>query len=325
MRFATGRMRFTMQGSRSLLERPSRSRMRRVLVAALAALLGASVAAAAPMRPSERFHVSYQVPEDARYRTLHRELRASHLLEEVRGVLAPVHLPRTVTLALVECDGDANAYYDPDELSVSVCYEYVDELRRLATGPGKPAGITSRSAVHSKLLEIFLHEAGHALIDLRRIPVIGSQEEAADVFADVMLLHQRDRAVRETMLGIAWMYDQEARDSEDVHKPLADAHPLAGQRYYNTLCLAYGARPRLFAELARDDMLPAERAQGCGDEYRNAAYAVRKLMGPYLDFAQREGVHLASGAGRHAAPRKPTAAGATRSSTKSSRRAPGPM
>jgi hypothetical protein len=289
----------------------------------LLALAGLSAAAAAaPVRP-ERFRVVYQVPEDPRYRTLQRELRAAHLLEEVRGVLASVRLPRTLTLALVECDGDANAYYDPDDLSVSICYEYVDELRRLATGPGRPAGITPQNAVHSKLLEIFLHEAGHALIDLRRIPVIGSQEEAADVFADVVLLHQRDRAVRETMLGIAWMYDQEARDSAGDAKPLADAHPLAGQRYYNSLCLAYGARPRLFAELVRDGVLPEERAQGCGDEYRNAAYAVRKLMGPYLDFAQRDAVHLAV-AGRHAAPRGAAASGAARSSSKKgSRRADG--
>jgi hypothetical protein len=313
------------QGSPSPVGRQSTSRARRALAAVLVALLGASAAAAVPSVPprSDRFRVAYAVPDDPRYRALYRELRSAHLLEEVRGVLAVVHLPRVLTLALVECDGDANAYYDPDELSVSVCYEYVDELRRLATGPGRPPGITPQNAVHSKLLEIFLHEAGHALIDQRRIPVIGSQEEAADVFAHVMLLRRGDRTVRETMRGIAWMYDQEARDSAGDATPLADAHPLAGQRYYNSLCLAYGARPRLFADLVRDGVLPEERAQGCGDEYRNAAYAVRKLMGPYLDFAQRDAVHLAE-AGKHAAPRGAAASGAARSSSKKgSRRAAG--
>ncbi len=284
-------------------DRPSASARRRrlspgcVVVAAVLALLFAASdgMAAAPLQ-ADRFRVAYQVPDDSRHLPLYRELRAARVLEEVRLVLASVRLPRTVRLALVECDGDANAYYDPDQPSVSVCYEYVEELRRLAAGPGRPPGVTPQGALHGKLLEIFLHEAGHALVDLLRIPVFGSQEEAADVFANVVLLHVRERGLRETMLGIAWMYEQEASADADVVRNLADTHPLPGQRHYNCLCLAYGARPRLFADVVRDEHLPAGRAQTCGEEYRRAAYAVRKLMGPYLDGVPRGRAlaHLAS-------------------------------
>jgi hypothetical protein len=92
------------------------------------------------------------------------------------------------------------------------------------------------------------------------------------------------------------MYAQEAKDEPAVKRRLADTHLLAEQRYYNWLCLAYGAKPRVFAELAREDYLTAERAETCQDEYRRAAFAVSRLMGPYLDIGLRDRVfaHIAS-------------------------------
>src|SRR5205085_2479914 len=107
------------------------SGVRRALAAAAVSLLlgGASHAIAAPALKADRFRVSYQAPEDAGYTALYEELKASQVLEGFRSVLSFVRLPRVLRLVLVDCDGDANAYYDPDELTVSVCYEYVRELR----------------------------------------------------------------------------------------------------------------------------------------------------------------------------------------------------
>ena len=265
---------------------------RAAATAVLAAVLGsvASLAIAAPGLKPDRFRVSYQPPEDPTYTAMYEELQASQVLESLRSVLSFVRLPRTVRLVLVDCDGDANAYYDPDELTVSVCYEYVQELRKLAENPGRPAGVTAESAVRSKLLEIFLHESAHALFDQLRIPIIGRQEEAADVLAGVVILHMRSRSARETVQGITWMYAQEAKEERVGRKKLADVHLLAEQRYYNWMCLAYGARPALFADLVRDNVLTAERAETCQDEYRRAAFAVTKLMGPYLDIGLRDKV-----------------------------------
>ena len=281
--------------------RRASSLLRAAAKAALAALVGCvgSVAIAAPALKSDRFRVSYQPPEDPAYTAMYEELQASQVLESLRSVLSFVRLPRTVRLVLVDCDGDANAYYDPDELTVSVCYEYVRELRKLAENPGRPAGVSAEIAVRSKLLEIFLHESAHALFDQLRIPIIGRQEEAADVLAGVVILHMRSRSARETVQGITWMYAQEAKEERVGRRKLADVHLLAEQRYYNWMCLAYGARPALFADLVRDHVLTAERAETCQDEYRRAAYAVTKLMGPYLDIGLRDKVlaqHFVSGA-----------------------------
>jgi hypothetical protein len=275
------------------------SLLRVALAAIVAVAVGCGEALAAPQLKSDRFRVAYQPPEDKAFTAMYEDLQASQVLESLRSVLSFVRLPRTVRLVLVDCDGDANAYYDPDELSVSVCYEYVRELRQLAENPGRPAGISAESAVRSKLLEIFLHESAHALFDQLRIPIIGRQEEAADVLAGVVVLHMRSRSARDTVQGITWMYEQEAKVERVGRRKLADVHLLAEQRYYNWLCLAYGARPTLFADFVRDGMLTAERAETCQDEYRRSAYAVAKLMGPYLDVGLRDKVlahHFVPGA-----------------------------
>ncbi len=269
---------------RSLLRRGLAS----VLVAALACV--GFAASAAPQLKSDRFRVAYEAPEDRAYTAMYEELQAAQVLESFRSVLSFVRLPRTVRLVLVDCDGDANAYYDPDELTVSVCYEYVRELRKLAEAPGRPAGISAETAVRSKLLEIFLHESAHALFDQLRIPILGRQEEAADIVASVVILHMRSRSARETVQAVTWMYAQEAKEERVGRRKLADVHLLAEQRYYNWMCLAYGARPTLFADLVHDSVLTAERAETCQDEYRRAAYAVTKLMGPYLDIGLRDKV-----------------------------------
>jgi hypothetical protein len=66
-------------------------------------------------------------------------------------------------------------------------------------------------------------------------------------------------------------------------KQFADAHGLPAQRFYNLLCMAYGADPVLFADLVEKKYLPESRAEGCADEYKQVTYAVHKLISPYVD------------------------------------------
>ncbi len=56
-------------------------------------------------------------------------------------------------------------------------------------------------------------------------------------------------------------------------------------RFYNMLCLAYGADPELFADFVTKDYLPKERAGSCRKEYGEIAYAFKKLIAPHLDTA----------------------------------------
>jgi hypothetical protein len=74
-----------------------------------------------------------------------------------------------------------------------------------------------------------------------------------------------------------------------VTAPLAafsDVHAAPAQRFYNLLCLAYGADPILFADFVKGDSkdyLPKGRAHNCKREYDQVAFAFLTLIRPHLD------------------------------------------
>jgi putative metallopeptidase DUF4344 len=255
-------------------------------------LNGSGVAAAAELPPlhADQFRAVYEAPENAAHQALYEQLKAAHTLERFRVFLSYIRLPRALTLKLAGCDGDDNAWYDSDDLTVTVCYEYLDAVRKIAPAATTPEGVTPENAVLGPLLEVFLHEVGHALVDQLRIPILGREEDAADQFAAFMLVHLGEQSARDTVVGVAWMYAQESKEATLSPTALANVHGLAGQRFYNLLCIAYGAEPRLFADLVAKRYLPEGRAADCADEYGQVAYAVKTLMGRYVDESAREKV-----------------------------------
>jgi hypothetical protein len=256
------------------------------------AVLGwtAPAVAAQPALHSDQFRVVYEPPKNPAHQQLHDDLKARRVLEKFREFLSFIRLPRILTLKLAGCDGDDNAWYEPEDLTVTVCYEYLAEVQSIAPKSVTPAGVTPESAVLGPLLEVFLHEIGHALFDQLRIPLLGHEEDAADQFAAFVLLHLNQQTVRDAMGGVAWMYGQEAEEAKVSLGSMANVHGLAGQRFYNTLCMAYGAEPDLFRDLVERKLLPEDRAEGCEDEYRQVAYAIKTLMGQYVDVSARDKV-----------------------------------
>jgi hypothetical protein len=75
----------------------------------------------------------------------------------------------------------------------------------------------------------------------------------------------------------------EASKPSTKANPFADEHGLPAQRFYNVLCIAYGADSKLFADAVEKGYLPKERAEGCADEYEQVAWAMKKLILPYVD------------------------------------------
>jgi Putative metallopeptidase len=55
------------------------------------------------------------------------------------------------------------------------------------------------------------------------------------------------------------------------------------QRFYNLVCLAYGSDTKLFERTVTDGYLPAERADGCEDEYAQVKRAMTALIDPFID------------------------------------------
>ena len=55
----------------------------------------------------------------------------------------------------------------------------------------------------------------------------------------------------------------------------ANEHEIAVQRYFNLLCIAYGADQKLFADVVEKGCLPKDRAEDCDSESEQTAFAFK--------------------------------------------------
>ena len=230
---------------------------------------------------ADRIQIEYVPPKNPDHEPLFRLMKERRVLEKFKEFLSPLRLPRALRLKFEGCDGNSNAWYEDD--AITVCYEYFDDIFRNAPRETTPAGVTRADAILGPTLEVFLHEAGHAVFDYLKVPVLGREEDAADQFATYLLLQFAKSDARRLILGVAYTYNLDASKPSTKKNPFADEHGLPAQRFYNSLCMAYGADEKLFADLIEKGYLPKERAEGCADEYDQVVRAMTKLIRPYID------------------------------------------
>ncbi len=132
----------------------------------------------------------------------------------------------------------------------------------------------ARDFVESNVLATFYHELGHALVDILQLPVLGREEDAADTLS-ALLIHDiwQEDAAANMVYHTAGAFLAYAAEAEAGGYPLPywDEHSLDMQRYYNLICLFYGANPDEREAMAVELELPADRAERCPDEFALAA------------------------------------------------------
>ena len=120
----------------------------------------------------------------------------------------------------------------------------------------------------NNLLAIFYHELGHAVIDHMQLPIFGQEEDAADslsiLLIDALYEDEDAEAIAYDSASLFWSESQEEPAFWDTHGP-------DEQRFYNTVCLFYGANPDVRDDFANELELPEERAEGCEDEFALAS------------------------------------------------------
>jgi hypothetical protein len=261
------------------------------IVATLCALAAPPALAKQAAKPeANRIEIAYVEPSDPAHRQTYDLLKERRVLERFQAYLSPLKLPRKLSLKTAGCEGESNAWYDDTEHTVTVCYEYLDEVLRNAPQETTPSGITRQDAIVGPTVEVFLHEVGHAVFDLLKVPIFGREEDAADQLADYLLLHLDKDIARQTIKGVAYMYGHEMQSQTPGLQQFANVHGLSAQRFFNTLCMAYGYDAKLFGDLVEEGYLPESRAEDCAGEYRQVDYAFKRLIYPYIDQRVRANV-----------------------------------
>jgi Putative metallopeptidase len=183
------------------------------------AMLLVALAATPDPAKSDRIVIDYMIPTNPALKPIYDILRDKKALERLRELLLPVQWPRTLRLELRDCQGESNAGYD--DAAITVCYELLDDFWRSAADSGRPSVITREEAFVGQSLNVFLHEAAHALFRLFKIPVLGREEDAADQLSGYFLLQLPNEKKRNLVLGSAYAFASELkiRSPRDLNRP----------------------------------------------------------------------------------------------------------
>jgi hypothetical protein len=230
-----------------------------------------------------RFDIAYVEPVNPAHDRIHALMKEERILEKVQALLAPVKLPLRITLKLEGCHGVVNATFWED--AIKVCYEYIEYIWKQA-GRATARELSPRDAVIGPTIDVFLHEAGHAVLEILDIPFFGREEEVADYFATYIMLQLCKDDARRLILGASFLGGRETIEEQNKVpelRLLAATHSLPAQRYFNRWCMAYGANPVLFGDAVGPGMLPESRAKHCRYEYQTNAFAFKTLISPYID------------------------------------------
>jgi Putative metallopeptidase len=245
----------------------------------------------------DRIHIEYVEPKSDQFKPTYELLKQVRGLETMQQILAPLILPEDLTIRAKEC-GMVNAWYirEDGKPTVTICYDYLDNILQSLPKDKTRAGITRTDAAAGQFFWLVTHETGHAVFDIFGIPVFGHEEDAADNFAAYIMLQFGKERARRLIGGAAWAYHEyisDYRANRDVQFKLAgfaSNHGQPEQRFYNLMCMAYGADPATFGDLVQEGWLPPSRSPSCHEEYQKLSYAFRKLIGPHIDLAMAQKV-----------------------------------
>ena len=238
-----------------------------------------------PVSPAKKkdegdFRVEHTRVTAPAYKEIDRQVREGQLLENAAAKLnQALMLPRDIFLRTKDCK-DVNAYYDPGDRSVTMCYELMEHFFRTFKSSGVPDD-KAYEKMNDAVRFVFLHEIGHALIDQYKLPVAGNEEDAADRCSAFINLKELGEEGLRAVYAAADAFAIESKQGDNSRRNLADEHLLREQRFYNSLCMIYGSNPEKHSKVVNDGYLPKERAAKCQVEYQKTVESWINLLGPW--------------------------------------------
>ena len=168
-------------------------------------------------------------------------------------------------------------------------------LSMLLTSNAVMADENTNTFVEANMLATLYHELGHALIDLQQMPIFGQEEDAADVLSVLLInaFYEEEDAVAlayDTAFG--FLGEDEHAKAEGYAPAWWDVHGPNLQRYYNLVCLFYGAAPEEREDVARELGLPDDRAASCPDEFALADASWSSVLDEMTKEAPSDTIHL---------------------------------
>jgi Putative metallopeptidase len=231
-----------------------------------------------PAAQSSQIEVAYVQPANRNFQPIYDRVKNRKVLEELQQFLAPLRLPRKLTVKIDQC-GALSRPYKPQE-PVTICYELIDQIEKVAA-KGDPK--MRQTMIAGAFIQVVVYQVAHAMFDILQVPVWGRAGDAADRLAAlVMLQFGEDLALRTIRGSTAFFL---ASKKTWTGSAFADADSPEEQRYYNYLCIAFGGSPISFDFLVsgNEPVLPLPRARRCYWEYQQVRMAFNLRIMPFVD------------------------------------------
>jgi hypothetical protein len=224
---------------------------------AVAAMVLAGCTSGAPVPERGDVRIEYRNVPD-KIMPLQNALRTSGRLEEAAAQVEKVAgMSQDVTVLVRSCK--SGTQYLTDQNRVDFCVQDLAEVRKEMKDAGEE---DLMATVLSDAAATLLHELAHAVIDVRKLPITGREEDVADQFAVWQAVDGLDDP--DIVLSQAFEYGL----SQGLYEQVADdEHTADGQREANLLCWLYGSDPQTWDHLVDGDPLTDDRAELCADEW----------------------------------------------------------
>lgn len=201
------------------------------------------------------FKIDYKKPSNSVHQKLYKALSnndAIFLGDAVRFLNKLYDVPNDIQIVVADC-GSRNSRYNLGEITIYICYETIQyKVKDYRTPVSTKKEYLSR--VFKNSVFTFWHEIGHAMIHQLELPISSgklNQEDLADEFAVLSMIWRKDDKWTNTIVTSALHYKNRVilAQREGLTRKKYGYHSPDDKRYYNLMCLLYGAKPITFKRL----------------------------------------------------------------------------
>lgn len=134
--------------------------------------------------------------------------------------------------------------------------------------------------VHANVEFTLLHELAHMFFDLYEVPLLGSEENAADRVAIAAILNNVTAAdgytAEQKLLAVAANWHADWDSMQELQRSFAnsDSHSQEIERANTVACFVYGSDPDKYDDLIYSRVMPFKRYTECEGEYEQALKSI---------------------------------------------------
>lgn len=225
--------------------------------------------------------IDYRDPGNPAFQPIAERLRRLRVLEQLKVFLAPLRLPRKLTVQVDQCGANVRPYRPQGP--VTICYELVDQIEKIAA---KAEPEHRERVLVGTFVQATFHEVAHAVFDILQVPVWGRANDAADRLSAFIMVQFGEDVALQTILGTTDFFRLSGRTW--TGSQFAEVNSPEAQRFFNYLCIAYGGAKKSFEFLVapkenEDAALPQSRADNCQGEYEQVRMAFNLRIMPFVD------------------------------------------